>query len=116
MPWKAKKTKEIKGPAVTAGTYYSTRMERTNSDSEFFQSIFALKLAVRYSDNSSKATKEQRDKLGLSSNGKGQSNPREYAEPASAMDKVQVCGFARFHTNEALRPLNAVGLIGFSLL
>ncbi|XP_042451755.1 putative SNAP25 homologous protein SNAP30 [Zingiber officinale] len=59
MPWKPKKTKEIKGPAVTA-------------------------------DNSSKATKEQRDKLGLSSNGKGQSKPREYAEPTSAMDKVQI--------------------------
>ncbi|WOK94435.1 hypothetical protein Cni_G03137 [Canna indica] len=60
-PWRPKKTKEIKGPAITT-------------------------------DNSAKKAnnKEQREKLGLSSNNNGQSNQRQCSEPTSAMDKVQI--------------------------
>ncbi|KAL5207249.1 hypothetical protein ABZP36_031684 [Zizania latifolia] len=60
-PWKPKKTRQIKGPALVS------------RDDSF------KKKASRI---------EQRDKLGLSPRGK--SNSRSYAEPTTAMEKVEV--------------------------
>ncbi|KQJ99707.1 SNAP25 homologous protein SNAP33 [Brachypodium distachyon] len=60
-PWKPKKTRQIKGPA------------QVSRDDSF------KKKANRM---------EQRDKLGLSPRGKG--NSRTYDDPTNAMDKVQV--------------------------
>ncbi|TVU29900.1 hypothetical protein EJB05_21491 [Eragrostis curvula] len=60
-PWKPKKTRQIKGPAMVS------------RDDSF------KKKASRM---------EQRDKLGLSPRGKG--NTRQYGEAANAMDKVQL--------------------------
>nr|CAD1837913.1 unnamed protein product [Ananas comosus var. bracteatus] len=62
MPWKPKKTRQIKGPAITQDDSFIRKANHT----------------------------EQREKLGLSSSPRGRSNPRQYAEPTSAMDKVQI--------------------------
>ncbi|KAJ0973842.1 hypothetical protein J5N97_015807 [Dioscorea zingiberensis] len=57
-PWKPKKTRQIKGPVITADDQLSTKASHI----------------------------EQREKLGLTS----KSNPRQYAEPTLAMEKVEV--------------------------
>ncbi|KAH7652396.1 synaptosomal-associated protein 25 [Dioscorea alata] len=57
-PWKAKKTRQIKGPSITADDQLKTKISHV----------------------------EQRDKLGLTS----KSNPRQYAEATSAMEKVEI--------------------------
>lgn len=57
-PWKAKKTRQIEGPSITADDQLKTKVSHI----------------------------EQRDKLGLTS----KSNPRQYAEATSAMQKVEV--------------------------
>jgi len=59
-PWKPKKTRKIKGPAMSKDDSFKKKANRM----------------------------EQRDKLGLSPRGKG--NTREYGEATSAMDKVQL--------------------------
>ncbi|CAL9121686.1 unnamed protein product [Musa textilis] len=59
-PWRPNKAHQIKGPAPTTDDSLSKKISHM----------------------------EQREKLGLSS--KPQSNPRNYSEPTSAMDKVQV--------------------------
>ncbi|OAY67513.1 SNAP25 homologous protein SNAP33-like [Ananas comosus] len=61
-PWKPKKTRQIKGPAITRDDSFIRKANHT----------------------------EQREKLGLSLSPRGRSNPRQYAEPTSAMDKVQI--------------------------
>ncbi|URD75287.1 SNARE domain [Musa troglodytarum] len=61
-PWKPKKTHQIKGPVFTTDDSYERKANHM----------------------------DQREKLGLSSNTHGQSNPRHYSEPTSAMDKVQI--------------------------
>uniref|UniRef100_A0ACD5UZY7 Uncharacterized protein n=1 Tax=Avena sativa TaxID=4498 RepID=A0ACD5UZY7_AVESA len=87
--WKPKKTRQIKGPAVsTRGLHFHWAQTMLT-----FGVFCSLRLLLGEIDDPFKRRAshlEQREKLGLSSSPGGILNPQEYHDPTNAIEKVQV--------------------------